>query len=141
MKEFMTLNFVFLTLILAMGCQNPITKAARKVEYSAYEMVGIQKRDLLKTRVDDARDEQKEAGQEFENALQRLKTLTGFKGGDLEDKYDSLNSSFNRATHQAEDVRKSVRKVETVAKDLFEEWDKEIDQMESATFKNKSRES
>lgn len=128
-----------LPLILLTSCQNPITKAARKVEYSAYELVGMQKRDLLKTRVDDARDEQKEAGKDFEDALSRLKAVYGFKGGNLEKEYDSLKGSYDRAAHQASDVRKSIRKVETVAGDLFEEWAKEIDQIETASLKSKSR--
>ncbi len=126
---------------LLCGCQNPIPGAVRKVEYSAYEMVGIQKRDLLKTRVDDARDEQKEAGEDFQDALQKLKAVYGFKGGALEKQYDSLKSAFERSSHQADAVHKSVRKVETVAQDLFAEWSKEIDQMETESFKKTSRES
>lgn len=133
----LTLTIVsFMTLT---ACQNPITKAVRGVEYSAYEMVGIQKRDLLKTRVDDARDEQKEAGEKFQDALQQLKKVYGFDGGQLEKKYDSLKSAYDRAYYQAETVHKSIRKVENVAEDLFREWDKEIDQMETANLKQKSR--
>jgi hypothetical protein len=123
------------------ACQNPITKAARKVEYSAYELIGVQKRDLLKTRVDDARDAQKEAGEEFQDALQRLKSIYGFKGGELEAKYDELKSSYDKATYKADAVRKSVQKVETVSRDLFDEWEKEIDQIETESFKAKSRDS
>ncbi len=141
MKFALLFAYLVVFLIISTGCQNPITKAVRKVEYSAYEMVGLQKRDLLKSRVDDVREEQEEAGKGFENALEQLKALTGFKGGELEDKYSSLQSSFNRATHEADDVRKSIRKVENVARDLFDEWDKEIDQIETAEFKRKSRES
>ena len=123
------------------ACQNPITKAARKVEYSAYEMVGIQKRDLLKTRVDDARDDQKQAGEEFQDALQKLKSIYGFKGGQLEAKYEDLKSSYDKSTSQADAVHRSVKKVETTAGDLFDEWEKEIDQIETESFKRKSRES
>ena len=136
-KPVLFLSFI----IILSSCQNPITKAARKVEYSAYEMIGVQKRDLLKTRVDDARDEQKQAGEDFQDALQRLKSIYGFKGGELEGKYDDLKTSYDRSAQQADSVHKSVQKVETVARDLFEEWDKEIDQIETESFKRKSRES
>ncbi len=128
------------TILFFTSCQNPITKAVRHVEYSAYEMVGIQKRDLLKTRVNDARDEQKEAGDKFQDALQQLKKVYGFEGGALEKKYNSLKSAYDRAFYQAEAVHKSIRKVEFVAADLFKEWDKEIDQIETASLKKKSRE-
>ncbi len=134
------LKFIFLTsLITLASCQNPITKAVRGVEYSAYELVGIQKRDLLKTRVSDAGEEQKEAGEKFQDALQQLKKVYGFDGGDLEKKYNLLKSSYDRAFYQAEAVHKSIRKVENVAGDLFREWDKEIDQIETASLKQKSR--
>ena len=141
MKKAKRLGSSLLFSLCLIGCQNPLTKAARKVEYSAYEMIGIQKRDLLKTRVDDARDDQKEAGQKFQDALTQLKSVYGFQGGDLEKKYDSLKMAYDRAFHQADQVHKSIRKVENVAQDLFSEWEKEIDQIETASLKQHSRDS
>lgn len=132
--------FIFTALLLQLSaCENPIKKAARKVEYSAYEMVGVEKRDLLKKRVDGARDEEKEAGKDFQDALTRLKAVYGFQGGKLEKEYDKLNSAYEKASAQSQDVHQSVVKVETVAKDLFDEWEKEIDQMETASLKSKSQ--
>jgi hypothetical protein len=137
----LSLLSLFAVIIHFTACENPLKRAARNVGYSAYEMVGIHKRELLKTRVDDARDEQKEAGEDFRDALQKLKDIYGFDGGKLEKKYDSLQSSYERARHQSETVKKSVAKVETVAKDLFDEWEKEIDSMETASLKDRSRQS
>ncbi len=127
--------------MLLFSCQNPLTKAVHKVEYSAYELVGIQKRDLLKTRVDDTRADQKEAGQKFQDALTQLKAVYQFDGGALEKKYESLKSSYDRASDQARRVHASIQKVQSVASDLFDEWAKEIDQIETASLKEKSRES
>lgn len=139
-KYFLWIPFLLsLNLVFTVACENPLKKAGRNLGYSAYEMVGVHKRELLKTRVDDARDEQKQAGEDFRDALQRLKDVYGFEGGKLEKKYDKLNSSYERASHQSEVVKKSVRKVETVAKDLFEEWEKEIESMETATLRERSR--
>lgn len=123
------------------GCQSMIDRAAKNTTYSAYEMVGVQKRDLLKKRVVKAKDEEKDAGEKFQDALSRLKSIYGFKGGNLENQYDTLKSSYDRASDQAADVRKSIRQVESVAEDLFAEWEKEIDQIETASLKNKSRQS
>lgn len=134
-------TLALLVLPLLFACQNPITRAVRKVEYSAYEMVGIQKRDLLKTRVDDAREEQQEAGEKFQDALTQLKAVYGFKGGKLEKEYDRLKAAYDRSFHQAENVRKSIKKVENVAGDLFREWENEIGEIETQSLKNRSRES
>ncbi len=135
-------KILFLILIpLLLSCQNAIEKAGRNAGYSAYEMIGVQKRDLLKKRVDTARDDEKEAGKEFKTALERLKEVSGFNGGELEKKYDSLKSSYDRASAKADTVHNSVQRVETVAKDLFEEWDKEIEQIETESLRVKSRDS
>lgn len=140
-------RFHFPLLILALGlfviglggCQSAIEKAGRDAGYSAYEILGIEKRDLLKSRVGKARNEQKEAAENFESALDRLKALTGFDGGDLERQYRALQSAYDRAESQARDVHASVEKVDVTAKDLFEEWEKEIGQIGTASLRDSSR--
>lgn len=82
------------------------------MEYSAYEKVGVYKRDLLKKRVVAARDEEKGAQQEFKDALTRLKEITGFEGGELEKRYRQLQSSYDDAASRAATVHKRVRDVE-----------------------------
>lgn len=120
-----------LSLLLLVGCSSAY--------YSAYEKFGVHKRDLLKKRVVAARDDQKEAGEQFKDALTRIKELYGFDGGDLEKVYDSLKSDFDRSSTKAEDVRKRVKEVESVANDLFAEWEKEIKDISSASLQSKSR--
>jgi ElaB/YqjD/DUF883 family membrane-anchored ribosome-binding protein len=130
-----------LTAVPLVHCQSMIDRAAKNTTYSAYELVGVQKRDLLKKRVDKARDEEKEAGEKFQDALSRLKAVYGFEGGNLEKEYNTLKSSYDRAQDQAANVHKSILQVESVAEDLFAEWEKEIGQIETASLRNKSRES
>jgi ElaB/YqjD/DUF883 family membrane-anchored ribosome-binding protein len=108
--------------------------------YSAYEVVGIEKRDLLKSRVDDARDEQKEAGESFKDALERFKGLYSFDGGNLEKQYNKVKSSYDDAAGDAENVRESIKKMEVVAGDLFDEWEKEASKIETSSLRAKSRE-
>jgi hypothetical protein len=107
--------------------------------YSAYEKVGVYKRDLLKKRVVAARDEQKEAQQQFKDALTRLKEMTGFEGGELEKRYRKLQSNYDDAASQVATVHKRVQDVEAVAGDLFAEWDKENRQIESDSLRQMSR--
>ncbi len=122
---------LFLSLVLLTGCSSTY--------YSAMEKFGVYKRDLLKKRVIAARDDQKEAGQQFKDALTRLKELYGFKGGDLEKVYDSLKNDFDKSTAKADSVRKRVKEVETVASDLFAEWENELKEISSEKLREKSR--
>ena len=107
--------------------------------YAAYEQVGVYKRDLLKKRVVAARDEQKEASEQFKDALTRLKEMYGYDGGKLEKTYSSLQSEYEDCADKAEDVHKRIRDVETVAADLFAEWEKEIKQYSSPSLAESSR--
>jgi hypothetical protein len=116
----------------------PLT-GCRNVMYSAYEKVGVYKRDLLKKRVIAARDEEKGAQQEFKDALTRLKELTGFEGGELEKRYRQLQSDYDDAAARVAAVHKRVQDVETVASDLFTEWDKENRQIETDALRESSR--
>ena len=62
----------------------------RGTYYATMEKFGVYKRDLLKKRVVAARDEQKAAGEQFKDAMTRLKELYGFDGGKLEKAYADL---------------------------------------------------
>lgn len=113
--------------------------ACRSARYSAYEKVGVYKRDLLKKRVAAARDDQKQAQQEFQDTLTRLKQLAGFDGGDLERQYRRLQSDYQQAADRVKVVHRRVKSVETVAHDLFAEWEKENLQIETDSLRALSR--
>src|ERR1041385_1155199 len=86
--------------------------ACRNMVYSAYEKVGVYKRDLLKKRVVAARDEENRAQQEFKDALTRLQELTGFEGGELEKRYRQLQSDYDDSASRVGAVHKRVQDVE-----------------------------
>lgn len=136
------MGLILAVMVLA-GCQSAveknIQKAVRDTKYSAYELVGVQKRDLLKREVSAAREEQKEAGEDFKNAYEKLKALYGFEGGELEKAYRKVDSAYEDAQEQAETVRGKIRKVETTAGDLFSEWKKEINEIQSGNLKLQSQ--
>ena len=110
------------------------------VYYSAYEKAGIYKRDLLKKRVIEARDDQQVAQKEFKDALTRLKEITKFDGGEAEKAYRSLKSRYDDCVQQADTVRGRIRAVESVASDLFAEWDKENGEISTPSLQSASRE-
>ena len=122
---------VLISLIFLSGC--------RSAYYSAWEKFGVHKRDLLKSRVEAARDEQKAASEQFKDALTRLKEMYGFKGGNLEKTYSTMQRDYDRSASRAEAVHKRVRDVETVAEDLFAEWEKEDREIGSPALKADSR--
>jgi hypothetical protein len=104
------------------------------------EKFGVYKRDLLKERVQDARNEQDKATEQFKDALTRLRELYGSPGGDLEKMYDRLKSDFDHSESRATAVKERIGKVESVANDLFKEWEEEITEMQSGKLAADSRE-
>ena len=117
--------------LLAGGC--------RSTYYAAYEQFGVYKRDLLKKRVAAARDEQQAAGEQFKDALTRLKEITKFDGGQLEKAYNSLKGEYDDCVTRADSVRKRIKDMDTVATDLFAEWEKEIGQISTPALRDSSR--
>ena len=119
-------------IIVATGCQSTY--------YKAYEKLGVYKRDLLKKKVVAARDEEKAAGEQFKDALTRLRELYSVQGGDLEKTYDRLKSEYDDSSTRATAVRKRISEMETVANDLFREWENEIKDITSESMRSSSRE-
>ena len=131
MHRFISICLLACSLACLTGCKN--------VVYSAYENFGVYKRDLLKKRVISARDEEKGAQQQFKDALTRLKELTGFEGGELEKHYRKIQSDYDDAAERVTAVHKRIQDVETVATDLFAEWEKEDRQIETPELRQTSR--
>jgi chromosome segregation ATPase len=106
--------------------------------YSAWEMMGKEKRDLLRSNVESVKKEQGQAAEQFEDALERLRSLYEVVGGDLEKTYDKLKGDFEDAEKRADDVRDRIDKIDEVANDLFDEWEQEIEEISNASYRSKS---
>lgn len=113
------------------GCQSMV--------YKAWETVGVEKRDLLVDRVEDARDAQADAGEQFQTTLERFRSVVEFDGGDLEKLYSRLNGEYEDSVTRAERVRERIAAVEDVAGALFREWEGELEEYSSAELRNQSR--
>lgn len=113
--------------------------ACSSLYYSAWEKLGYEKRDLLKSAVKKARGEQKEAGEQFQDALTQLKKLTNYNGGSLESAYNRFKGEYEDCESQADQVRRQIHEVDTVARDLFREWEGEIRQYQNASLAADSR--
>lgn len=106
--------------------------------YKTWEKLGWAKRDILVDRVKDARDDQETAKKQFQTTLEQFKSVTSFNGGDLEAKYKKLNSGYEASEKRAIDVRERIKSVETVASDMFREWNDELKQYSNADLRRSS---
>ena len=109
--------------------------------YATMEKFGKEKRHLLKDNVEDVKESQTKAQEEFKDALTRIKELYAFEGGELEAFYEKLKDSYEDCDSRANQIEKRINDVETVAGDLFSEWEGEIREMKDAKLKSSSRKS
>lgn len=100
--------------------------ACTGVYYRALETVGIEKRDILVNRVENARDAQMDAKDQFTSALEQFRAIVDIDGGDLEERYDDVRTAYERSERRASAVTDRVDSVERVAEDLFAEWEDEL---------------
>jgi Skp family chaperone for outer membrane proteins len=107
--------------------------------YGAMEKFGIAKREILADRVDATRKAQQEAKEQFADALQRFLAVTKTDGGDLQRKYEEMNTQFKRSEDQAKEVRAKIAAVEDVAGALFREWKQELAKYSSAALRSDSQ--
>ncbi len=99
----------------------------------------MEKRDLLVKRVDNAREAQEEAQQQFKDSLDEFRSLVGYDGGALEAQYEKLRSSYESSKSKAEEVNNRIDGIESVAHKLFAEWEAEIGQFKDASYKLESQ--
>jgi len=133
MRKMMTLVWVLAATMLMSGCQSAY--------YGAMEKVGVHKRDILVDRVDDARDAQTDAQEEFKSALQRLDELLQFDGGELEARYNALNDDYESSKAAAERVYDRIEAIDDVAQALFDEWQDELELYTNNTMRRESERS
>jgi hypothetical protein len=124
--------FVFSTIVLGLvGCST--------MYYGTMEKMGVHKRDIMADRVQEARDTQNDAKQQFLTAMEQFKSVVNFQGGDLEKEYNKLNATLKKTEAEADAVRKRISAVEDVSLALFNEWREEINQYTSDTLRSASQ--
>lgn len=129
MKKLIT-TAVLTTSLLLTGCQSAY--------YGAMEKVGYHKRDIMVDRVEDAKESQEEAQEQFSSALEEMQALLNHDGGDLESAYNKAKDEYESAQDSADDVTNRIDKVEDVAEALFDEWQTEIGEISKASLRRNS---
>lgn len=122
---------LLLSLVIVLtGCQSAY--------YSAWEKLGVEKRDILADRVESAKSAQEEAQEQFTDALEQLSTLISFDGGQLQDTYEALKDQYESSKGSAERVGARIDSIEDVAGALFDEWENELEQYSNESLRRKS---
>ncbi|MGF1790229.1 DUF2959 domain-containing protein [Photobacterium profundum] len=121
---------ILLSITLLSGCQSAY--------YSAMEKVGVHKRDIMVDRVEDTNKAQQDAQEQFTSALDALKALNQFDGGDLETAYNDINDQYEVSSDAADKVSERIAAIEDVADALFDEWENELSLYTSTTLKRDS---
>jgi hypothetical protein len=124
--------------ILAVAAALALGSSCRSTYYSTMEKFGVHKRDILVDRVEEGREEQEAAKEQFQTTYERFKELTGVDGGELEDVYERLNDEYEDCDDRAAAVRERIDSIESVAADLFSEWKGELDEISSPDLRKKS---
>jgi ABC-type transporter Mla subunit MlaD len=114
------------------------TGGCQKAYYSTMEKFGVHKRDIMVDRVEEARDSQQAAKEQFRSALEQFSQVLNYKGGDLEDKYKTLQAAYDKSEARAAEVKKRIDAVEDVSGALFDEWQDELDQYTSKSLRRDS---
>jgi len=126
------LRFLPLVLLLALaGCSSTY--------YAAMEKIGVPKREILVNRVDESRQSQTKAKEQFASALEHFLAVTKVDGGDLQKKYEELNSELEKSEARAKEVHARIASVEDVARALFSEWKTELGQYSNASLRRESQ--
>jgi len=123
---------VFTALLVASG-------GCKSANYAFWNKLGYEKRDILVSRVESAKNDQEKAKEQFKTTLERFQELTNFQGGELEAKYKKLSAEYDRCKARADDVSTRVNSIDSVAQDMFKEWKSELSQYQNADLRRKSQ--
>jgi len=129
-----TRTLAALTLALALTSLT----ACKSAYYGTMEAFGVHKRDILVDRVEEARDDQAEAKEQFQSALDQFMTVVKVDGAELEAQYRKLNAELERCQDDADAVTSRIDSVESVGEALFKEWEAELEQYTSTELRNAS---
>ncbi len=131
-------DYLFRRLVLAALLVLPLLTSCSSAQYAVMEKFGIHKREILVDRVEDARDSQEDAKQQFASALEEFSAVLNFQGGTLEEKYKQLNAELETSEEHARDVSERIDEVEDVAEALFDEWEDELKLYSSDSLRRSS---
>ena len=108
------------------------------IYYGFWETFGQDKRDLLKSEIENSNEDQKDIKEEFTSTLERIKKEYDFDGGELERTYDYLSSRYEDAKKREKKLQNRIDKIEDIGADLFKEWKQEALEIKNPKYRRSS---
>ena len=121
------------------ACLIAFSAGCERAYYKTMETFGKHKRDILVSRVENARDAQEDAKQQFQTAFEKFSSIVKVPSSELQSKYNQLKSELDRSEAKAKAVSSRISDVENVAKDLFAEWQSELGQYTNKDLRRSQR--
>jgi len=115
--------------------------ACKSVYYKTLEAFDVEKRHILVDRVEEAKESQEEAKEQFADALEAFLAVSGYDGGELQEQYERLKDAFEDSEDRAAAVTDRIDSVDSVARDLFKEWEEELDVYQNVEYRRLSEKS
>ncbi len=116
-----------------------LSKKIRTVYYSARESIGEHKRDIVVAHVEQACTGLQETRNEFEDALERFKSLVCVNDATLEHKYNLLNRQYQFCCAKSAAVSDRIKAIEQVSEALFVEWERELSEYTNRNLRAHSK--
>ncbi len=123
-----------LALVASLG----LTTACETAYYDTLERFGIQKREILVDRIEEAQEAQQEGQEQFKDALEQFQAVVNFDGGNLEVVYNQLDAEYEDSVDAADAIRNRIDAVESVADALFSEWETELAEYTNTSLRRDS---
>ncbi len=114
-------------------------KVFRNAYYSARETIGEHKRDIVVYQVEQACTSLQETKAEFEDALDKFKSIVHVNEGSLEHKYHLLNRQYQFCRAKSDSVSERIKAIEGVSHALFAEWESELNEYTDRNLRNSSK--
>ena len=120
---------------LALGLALGLT-GCQSAYYGTLQTVGIEKREILRNRIGDWRDDLQQAKAEVDNAYHLFATVSASE--ELESLYKELDKGATRVAGRVENVTGRTNGAEKIAADIFQEWATGIGEIQNTSLRASS---
>jgi tetratricopeptide (TPR) repeat protein len=115
-------------------------KTMRSFYYKGREsLLGHHKRDIVVIHVDEACESLQDSRDQFEDALDKFKTILGIPELSLEYRYQQLKKQYDFCRIKTDEVTYRIRAIEEVSDALFNEWEAELKLYSNRSLRSRSR--
>ncbi len=117
-----------------------VRKFINQAYYKSREsLLGHHKRDIVVVHVDAACDSLEDSREQFEDTLEKFKTLLTLPDLSLEYRYQQLKKQYDFCRVKTDEVSHRIQAIEEVSEALFEEWEQELDLYSNRTLRMRSK--